>query len=496
MRHLACSFALLLVPAAAAQAPMEVSAATSSSAEFLGAWSGQITHDGDSVAFAVEIEPAPDGQLALKVTLPALHVARAPFGTAKPELAGAELRLGPFRFVLDREAGTLSGTIPEGLAPVYRLPFVLRRVPKIEETQRAQPAAPPAQPVWTYEAGAALWPGPSFADGRLYFGGEDGVLHALDARDGQKRWTFRAGGPIRTRPTVAGDTLYFAADDGFVYALTTAAGGERWRVKLTQKPIERLPFDNPKSRYDRFGADVAVAEGRLFVGTHDGKLIALDPAGGAVLWEFAAGDSVLGAPAVADGRLYAGSFDGHVYALAAATGRLLWKRDTRGAIVSTPAVAGNRLVVGNRSYDLLGLDAAGGEIAWKRYIWFSWVESSATIRDGVAYVGSSDAAAVFAFDVGSGRSVWKADVFGWAWGQPAVTAERVYVGTSSTPGYMGGAHRGGAMAIDRATGAAVWRFAVEPGAEGETYGFPGSPAVGDGLVFFTGLDGRARAFRP
>jgi outer membrane protein assembly factor BamB len=63
---------------------------------------------------------------------------------------------------------------------------------------------------------------------------------------------------------------------------------------------------------------------------------------------------------------------------------------------------------------------------------------------------------------------------------------------------MGGAHKGGAVALDRATGRMVWRYeARAPLAGGKgpgTYGFPGSPAAGDGLVFFTGLDGRAYAF--
>jgi hypothetical protein len=49
------------------------------------------------------------------------------------------------------------------------------------------------------------------------------------------------------------------------------------------------------------------------------------------------------------------------------------------------------------------------------------------------------------------------------------------------------------MALDRTTGAPVWRYAVEPPEEG-AWGFPGSTAVGAGHVFVTGLDGRVLAF--
>jgi outer membrane protein assembly factor BamB len=150
------------------------------------------------------------------------------------------------------------------------------------------------------------------------------------------------------------------------------------------------------------------------------------------------------------------------------------------------------VIVGSRSYDLLALDARTGDVAWKRYLWFSWVDSSAVVRDGVAYVGSSDAAAVYAFEARTGRSVWKTDVWGWAWGQPAVTSGRVYMGTSALGGYAV-PHQASLLALDRVSGRPVWRFAV-PAAPEKAYGFTGSAAVGSGRVFVSGLDGRVYAF--
>jgi outer membrane protein assembly factor BamB len=460
--------------------------------ELAGAWAGTLTHAGETEPFALEIEPGTDGKVLLRMSVPIAHLDRAPIGRVAAEIRDREVRLGPFRFHYDREGGTLSGKAPRDLVPVYEIPMTLRRVDRFEVPSRPPLPAPLAAPVWTFEAGSALWAGATFADGTVYAGGQDGQLHAVDARTGRRRWSFRAGGPIRTRATAAGGDVYFQADDGYLYRLSAASGEERWRVRVVEKPIERLPFDDPKSRYDRFGSDVTAADGRLYLGTHDGKVLAFDPARGERIWEFTSGDSVLAAPAVDGTRLFFGSFDGHVYALEASTGRLLWKRDTRGAVVSTPAVAGDRVVVGNRAYDLLGLDARTGEPAWTRYVWFSWVESSATVRDGVAYVGSSDAAAVYAFDARTGERRWKTDVFGWAWGQPAVTGSRVYAGTSSQKGYLAG-HAALVVAMDRATGRPAWHYLAEPPASGP-YGFPGSPAVGESLAFVTGLDGRVYAF--
>jgi outer membrane protein assembly factor BamB len=465
---------------------------TPTAADLAGAWSGTISHDGESTLFALELEPAAEGQLTLKATIPAMHLEHQGMGTVTPKLEGGEVRLGPFAFAYDAAARTLTGVVPEAFVPVYRIPLVLRRVAGIAAPARAEPGGRAALPVWTFEAGSPLWAGPTFAGGVVYVGGADGQVHAVEAATGRKRWSFRAGGAIRTRPTVSNGAVYVQADDGFLYRLSAATGDERWRVRVVEKPIERLPFDNPNSRYDRFGSDVTVSGGRLYLGTHDGNVLALDPASGARAWSFATGDAVLAAPAVDSGRVYVGSFDKHVYALDAATGQLVWKRDTRGAVVSTPAVAGDRIVVGNRAYDVLALDAKTGEVAWKRYVWFSWIESSAVVRNGVAYVGSSDAAGVFAFDVASGRRLWTADVFGWAWGQPAVTEGRVYAGTSSQVGYPAG-HRAGLLALDRSSGQAVWRYEAPAGKSG-AFGFPGSTATGEGLVFASGLDGVVYAF--
>jgi outer membrane protein assembly factor BamB len=460
--------------------------------ELAGAWAGTATHDGETTPVALEIELGDDGKVLLKMSAPIVHIAHAPLGRVVPQVQGREVKLGPFALTYDPMTRTLKGDVPEGLAPVYKVPMTLQHVERLDLPERPEPAVPSAEPAWSFEAGAPLWPGTTFADGVVYAGGEDGQMHALDAVSGAKRWSFPAGGAIRTRAVAAEGALYFQADDGVLYALDAATGTERWRVRVLETPVVRLPPGDAKSRFDRFGSDVTVAGGRLYLGTHDGRVLCLDAAQGRERWRFASGDSVLAAPAVEGGRLFFGSYDGKVYALDADSGGPLWTRDTAKPVVSTPALAGDRVVVGSRSYDLLGLDRGTGAVAWKRYLWFSWVESSPVLRDGIAYVGSSDAAALYAFEAATGRTVWKTDVWGWAWGQPAVTEGRVYMGTSSLGGYLV-RHRAGVMAVDRRTGTPVWRY-VAPAAGEKAYGFAGSASVGGGRVYLAGLDGRVYAF--
>lgn len=462
-------------------------------ADLLGAWSGTMVHAGEEQMLALELEPAEEGKVSVRLTLPAMNLVRLPAGTVEPRIERHQVTVGVFHFTWDGEAETLTGTMPADMVPVHEIPVTLRRVEAVEAPTRAELTAPLAEPAWSFDAGAPLWAGATFADGLVYAGDDEGWLHALDAHTGAERWSFAARGPIRARATIADGAVFFQSDDGILYRLDPASGRKVWQSLVVEEPIERLPPGDPRSRYLSFASDVTVADGRLFLGTHDGRLLAVDPADGRPVWEFEADGGVLAAPSVSGGRVYFGSFEGEVQALDAATGRALWKTDTRGAVVSTPAVAGDLLVVGNRTYDLLGLRADTGEVAWTRYIWFSWVESSATVEGGVAYIGSSDAAAVFAVDPSSGRQLWRTDVHGWAWGQPAVTADRVFVGTAGMRGYAGDAHRGGVLALKRDTGQVVWRYAVEPPEEGP-WGFPGSPAAGAGHVFVTGIDGRVLAF--
>jgi glucose dehydrogenase len=84
-----------------------------------------------------------------------------------------------------------------------------------------------------------------------------------------------------------------------------------------------------------------------------------------VRWKFATGDRIVSSPVIDNKKIYFGSDDGNVYAVDAETGRQIWKCATKGPVSSSPAVANG--IVCATSYDgkLYALSSETGVVKWK-----------------------------------------------------------------------------------------------------------------------------------
>jgi outer membrane protein assembly factor BamB len=60
---------------------------------------------------------------------------------------------------------------------------------------------------------------PVVAGDVVVFASEDGVVHAVDATDGEALWTWRTGLHVRGSPAVIDGVVFVVSGDGFVYAL-------------------------------------------------------------------------------------------------------------------------------------------------------------------------------------------------------------------------------------------------------------------------------------
>lgn len=84
---------------------------------------------------------------------------------------------------------------------------------------------------------------PIVVGSRLYFGSSaDDAIHCLDTKTGQQQWVYTAAGPVRISPTYVDGKVYFGSDDGFAYCLDAANGSLVWRYSPT--PNRRMVVNN------------------------------------------------------------------------------------------------------------------------------------------------------------------------------------------------------------------------------------------------------------
>ncbi len=66
----------------------------------------------------------------------------------------------------------------------------------------------------------------------VYFGSSvDDAVHCLDAQTGNEKWVFHTDGPVRLPPSWHQGKIYFGSDDGHAYCLDAAQGDLVWKRK-------------------------------------------------------------------------------------------------------------------------------------------------------------------------------------------------------------------------------------------------------------------------
>jgi quinohemoprotein ethanol dehydrogenase len=139
----------------------------------------------------------------------------------------------------------------------------------------------------------------------------------------------------QSTPLAVDGVLYVAAGYSMVFAVDALTGKLLWKYD----PLV-LPVVGKKLRAGAGVRGLAYATGRLFVGTHDGRLISIDAKTGAMVWStptLDANDStfISGAPRVFKGKVAIGFGDtgatpGRVSVFDAASGKPVWSWSTQG----------------------------------------------------------------------------------------------------------------------------------------------------------------------
>ena len=133
---------------------------------------------------------------------------------------------------------------------------------------------------------------------------------------------------METAPIVADGVMYLTTSYNHVYAVDAVTGKEYWHYKHKQGPVTTFCC-GPNNR------GVAIMNDRVYMGTLDAKLLALDAKTGKVIWSVDQGDpeagySVTMAPVAVNGKILIGTnggeygIRGFVKAFDANDGKLLW----------------------------------------------------------------------------------------------------------------------------------------------------------------------------
>lgn len=221
----------------------------------------------------------------------------------------------------------------------------------------------------------------------------------------------------------------------------------------------------------------AVYDGKVYVGSPDGKVYCLDAEDGDELWSYTTGGMVFSSPAVYAGRVYIGSWDHTVYCLNAITGEKIWDFPTGDYVSSSPTVYNDKVYIGSYDGNVYCLDVYGnGDGTTTKHWEFQTghrVSSSPAVYDGKIFIGSWNGN-VYCLDAEYGTEIWSFPTCCYVGSSPAVCDGKVYIGSDDNNVYC----------LDAATGGKIWNFTTDVGGGG----ISSSPAVFDGKVYIGAYD--------
>jgi eukaryotic-like serine/threonine-protein kinase len=223
------------------------------------------------------------------------------------------------------------------------------------------------------------------------------------------RWNFTTDGAVISSPTVANSRVYFGSQDKNIYAVDARSGDLIWKFTVG----------------DRVESSLAVVNGKVYTGTDDGYVYCLDAYNGSLIWKtfaggfipanFAAAVILRSSPIVVGDYVYVGALDNKTYCINANDGVVKWAFQTQGYITSSPAVVDGAVYITSQEPTLgalYKLDANTGYFVWKRSLpYFTTLgggtdmHGSPTVADGSVFT-SSNIKAYYAVNAISGDIEW------------------------------------------------------------------------------------------
>ncbi|HEX6881643.1 MAG TPA: PQQ-binding-like beta-propeller repeat protein [Terriglobales bacterium] len=236
---------------------------------------------------------------------------------------------------------------------------------------------------WKYQTGDVVHASPAVANGVVFVGSWDSYFYALDAATGALKWKFKTGEDpkihnqvgIQSSAAIVDGTVYFGCRDSNLYAVDAATGEKKWAYSNKGSWVIGSP---------------AVQNGRVYFATSDSALFhALDAKTGAPLYSLTFTWPMFSSPAIAGNMLYMGTHEGKLQAIDLSTQKPAWNFQTDASKEFGPQYTNAQ---GRPKYEAAFRDFFYDDVivGVDRLLSVGAILSSPVVGDGVIYFGSAD----------------------------------------------------------------------------------------------------------
>ena len=279
--------------------------------------------------------------------------------------------------------------------------------------------------LWSESFDVAFTAGPTYRNGILVLGTNDGELLALDSMTGDTIWMSEVTSEVLAPVAIKDESIFVRAVDGNLMSYSTIDGSVNWtsthdvpRLSLrgTSAPVVIsnaviCGFDDGKvTAYDLtdgsllwetmltppggrteiekvsdIDAPLVIYGNEVYAGSYQGALAALAIESGNIIWLTEA--SLYAGMDVDDDVVFASEANGTIRALSRFTGREVWKKETLlHRYPTAPAIIGDAIVVGDLEGYLHWLNKEDGEMLQRASIGSDKITSSPLVIGDSIYV--------------------------------------------------------------------------------------------------------------
>ncbi|MEC2158535.1 outer membrane protein assembly factor BamB family protein [Virgibacillus halodenitrificans] len=301
--------------------------------------------------------------------------------------------------------------------------------------------------------------------------------------------TFKTADEVRATPVVVGNSLFIGNhNSGDLFAFNVKTGEKLWQNKAPNWIHSEMIYQDGKVFVgfgNRFFQDNGIR------GTEESGVLALDAESGEIIWKYNTDGEVMPTPALYEGSLYIATGDRNLYKLNPNSGELLHKAEIGStASMSSPNITEGMLFVGGsgpKPYTFSAYDLTSDEFKWQTEFpdVFAGLDDvppavSKNLVVTTALVGNSDNPEhkMYAMNVDTGDIVWEASLGVGEFvknnksGAPMIYEGKVFVGSPITKTFY---------AYDLESGKMIWKFKNEV--------MKAPPVAQDDIVYFSNTKG-------